>query len=205
MQEQPQNLNDTSDDTEATLVTPRFDAEEARRAHPVVPLAEAREPVVNHPRARRGVRRTWPPALLAIALLVGVAVGGGVASKVLRRTQPTPDAAQTPAAVAPAQASEAPVLPETSPPVEAALEVADTKPEPRATRARRAEAERVPAQAEAVRIDDEDFGDDDEGRRDRGRGKHRKHGGDDGEKEMRQIVKDAKKKVPRLVDVLVKP
>jgi hypothetical protein len=134
-------------------------------------------------------------------LLAVFAAGGVVASKVLRRTQPNPAAAQAPAAaVAPAQAAEAPAPPETTAPVEAPREVANTKPEPRATRVRRAEDAGAIARADA-----EEFEDEDEGRRDRGRGKRRKHVEDDGEKEMRQIVKDAKKKVPRLVDVLVKP
>ena len=202
MQERPENFNDAGDDREATLVAPRFDAEEARRAHPVVPLAEAREPRVKHRRARRGMQRPWPPALLAVALLVGVAVGGVIASKVLRRAQPT-EAAQTPAVVAPSQAAEAPAPPKTSTPVEAPREVADTKLEPRATRTRRAEDAGRIVRDEAPRADAEDFAD--EGRGDKGRGKRRRHAEDDGEKETRQVVKDAKKKVPRLVDVLVKP
>jgi hypothetical protein len=216
MQERPENFNDTGGDAEPTLVTPRFDAEEASRAHPVVPLAEAREPFANHPRARarRGPRRPWPPALLAVVLLAVFAAGGVVASKVLRRAQPSPAAAQAPAAVAPAQAAEAPAEPTTEPqtppavtgtttPVEAPREVADTKPEPRAPRVRRSEDAGVVARDAAAR--DDDFDDRNEGRRDKRRGKRRERAEDDGEKEMRQMVKDAKKKVPRLVDVLVRP
>jgi hypothetical protein len=41
MQERPENFKAPDEDPEATLVTPRFDEEETRRAHPVVPLAEA--------------------------------------------------------------------------------------------------------------------------------------------------------------------
>ena len=203
MRERPENFNDAGGDPEATLVTPRFDAEEARRAHPVVPLAEAHDPFVNRPRARarRGPRRPWPPALLAVALLAVFAAGGVVASKVLRRTQPSPAAAQAPAAVAPVQAAEAPTEPQTPPAAEAPREVADTKPQPRATRVRRAED----AGAAVARADAEVFEDGNEDRRDKGRGKRRERAEDDGEKEMRQIVKDARKKVPRLVDVLVKP
>ena len=206
MQERPENFTHAGDDAEATLVTPRFDAEEARRAHPVVPLAEAREPFVGRTpaHARRGVRRTWPPALLAVALLAAVAVGGVLTSTVLRRTQPN-TSAQTPVAAAPTQSAEPVSEPVAQPTAEAPREVADTKPEPRAARVRRVEDERAPARAEAVRVDDEDFGDEDEGGRDRRHGKRRERADDDGEKEMRQALKDAKKKVPRLVDVLVRP
>jgi len=207
MRERPENLNDTGGDPEATLVTPRFDAEEASRAHPVVPLAEAHDPFVNRPRARarRGPRRPWPPALLAVALLAVFAAGGIVASKVLRRAEPNPAAAQAPAAVEPVQAAETPAAPQTPPAAEAPREVADTKPEPRAPRVRRAEDAGATARAEAARADNEDFEDRNEGRRDKGRGKRRERAEDDGENEMRQAIKDAKKKVPRLVDVLVKP
>jgi hypothetical protein len=195
MQERPENFNTGADDPEATLVSPRFDADDARHAHPVVPLAEAREPFVNR-RARRGLRRPWSPALLAVALLAVVAVGGVVASKVLRRTQPNPAAA-----VAPAQAAEAPALTEMPPAAEAPREVAGTKSPSRATRARRAEVVSRIAQG-----DDEEFEDEDGGRRDKRHGKHRARVEDEGDKELRQVLKDAaKKKAPRLVDVLVKP
>jgi hypothetical protein len=207
MRERPENFNDAGGDPEATLVTPRFDAEEASRAHPVVPLAEAHDTFVNRPRARarRGPRRPWPPALLAVALLAVFAAGGVVASKVLRRAEPNPAAAQAPAAAEPVQAAETPAAPQTPPAAEAPREVADTKPEPRAPRVRRAEDAGATARAEAARADDEDFEDRNEGRRDKGRGKRRERAEDDGEKEMRQAIKDAKKKVPRLVDVLVRP
>jgi hypothetical protein len=205
MQGRPDNFRHEGDDPEATLVTPRFDAEEASRAHPVVPLAEVREPYAARPRARRGVRRPWPPALLAVALLAVVAVGGVVASKVLRRAQPTPEAAQTPAAARPAQAAGAPAPAEPLPTVEAPREVADAKPEPRATRTRRAGDARRAVRGEGPRDGDEDFEDWDKDRRDEDRGKRRKRSDDDGENEMREALKDAKKKVPRLVDVLVKP
>ncbi|MCA1619352.1 MAG: hypothetical protein LC795_08600, partial [Acidobacteria bacterium] len=76
MRQRPENFNPADGDPEATLVAPRFDDEEARRAHPVVPLAaaHARAPHAGA-RARRGARRSWPPALLAVALLAAVAVG----------------------------------------------------------------------------------------------------------------------------------
>src|SRR5215218_500103 len=117
MKERPENFNAVEDDAEATLVAPRFDAEEARHAHPVVPLAEARThaPYASpRPPAGRGLRRPWPPALLAVA----------------------------PLAVAPVQASDAPAQTETPTAAEPPREVARTKP---ATRARRAEDARAPA------------------------------------------------------------
>ncbi|HEX8503507.1 MAG TPA: hypothetical protein VF659_23185 [Pyrinomonadaceae bacterium] len=211
MQERPENFNAGADDPEATLVAPRFDADEARRAHPVIPLAEARERAhYAGPRARRGLRRPWPPALLAVVLLAVFAAGGVFASKVLRPTQPAPDdAAQTPAAVAPVRAAEAPPETETPPPAPP-REVADAKPEtraPRSARQRRAEDPGGPARAEGARRDAEDFvGDEDEGRRDgkRGKGRARIEDGD-GEKELRRAIKKAKDKAPRLVDVLVRP
>jgi hypothetical protein len=197
MQERPENLNAVDEGSEATMVTPRFDAEEASRAHPVVPLAEA-SPRANlfNRRARRGrgLRRSWPPALLAVALLAVAAAGGALATKVLRRAPANPAATQEPAAaIAPTQAAEAPAQPETPPASEAPREVEGAKshtPAPRATR-----------------DDAEDSKGEDEGRRDKGHGKRRARDDDDGDgdKEMRRVLKSAKKKVPRLVDVLTRP
>jgi hypothetical protein len=211
MQERRANFNAGAGDPETTLVSPRFDADDARRAHPVVPLASA-PPRAAHagPRrsARRGLGRSWTPALLAVALLAGVAVGGVVASKVLRRAQPTPDtAAEAPATDAPTQAADVPAETQAPPAVEPPREVAATKPEPRTQRAARGRrAESAPLMEEVVRAVAEDFEDDDKGRRrDKGRGKHRDRAEDDAEKEMRKALKRAKDKAPRLVDVLVSP
>jgi hypothetical protein len=201
MQQRPKNLSAAGEDPESTLVTPRFDEEEARRAHPVVPLAEA------HQRASaiRGLPR-WTPVLLAVVLLVAVAVGGVVASKVLSRSQPDPAAAQTPAAVAPAQAEEAPAQTET-PAAEAPREVADTKPEeraPRVTSERREEDAAPPVRVEAARVDEDDFKDEEKDRR-KERRKRRERAEEDAEKEIQRSIKRAKDKAPRLVDVLVTP
>ena len=50
---------------DGTLPTPRFDAVEAKMAHPVVPLAG------NPVRPRGGARRQWPIALVLISALAG--------------------------------------------------------------------------------------------------------------------------------------
>ena len=200
MRQRPENFNPADGDPEATLVAPRFDDEEARRAHPVVPLAEAR---AHAPYAgahtRRGLRRSWPPALLVVALLAAVAVGA-VASMALRRTPSNPP----PAAVAPAQAAEVPAQVEPPPAEPAPREVADTRPEPRVTRDRRADDAPARARDEAVRVELEDSEDGDEDRRGK-RERRRERREDEAEKEMRKVLKRAKDKAPRLVDVLVNP
>ena len=192
MRQRPENFNPAGGDPEATLVAPRFDDEEARRAHPVVPLAAAHAPYAGA-RARRDTRLSWPPALLAVALLAAVAVGA-VASMVLRRTPSNP-----PAAAAPARAADAPAQVEPPTAAPAPREVADTRPAPRVTRNRRAEDAPVRAHVEW-----EDSDDRDEDRRGK-RGGRRERREDEAEKEMRKVLKRAKDKAPRLVDVLVNP
>src|ERR1044072_8682825 len=76
MQQRPENFNPASEDPEATLITPRFDERDARRAHPVVPL-EAAPPR----KTLRGPRRSWTPALLTVALVAVAALSGGVVTK----------------------------------------------------------------------------------------------------------------------------
>ncbi|HEX8286025.1 MAG TPA: hypothetical protein VF588_21885 [Pyrinomonadaceae bacterium] len=203
-------------DADETLVAPRFDDEEARRAHPVVPLAEASEPThYESPRAqsRRGLRRSWSPVLLAVALLASAAVGGAVATNVLRHTPSNQPAAQAPAAVvAPAQAAEVPAQVEPPPAAPAPRDVADTRPEPRTLRPardRRADDAQPRARDEGERDDRKDF--DGEDRRDkervraRERRRERRDDEAEAEKEMRKVLKRAKGKAPRLVDVLVNP
>ncbi|HEX8353845.1 MAG TPA: hypothetical protein VF611_13145, partial [Pyrinomonadaceae bacterium] len=122
MRERPENLNAAGDESGATLIAPRFDAEEARRAHPVVPLAEARPRApfaAARAHARPGLRRSWPRALLAVALLAVAVVSGVVTARVLRGSQPSAAASQAPEAVAPAQAAEVPP-PEAQTPPDAA-------------------------------------------------------------------------------------
>ena len=77
MRQRPENFNAADEDSDTTLVAPRFDADDARRAHPVVPLAEA--PALA-PRAR-APRRAWTTALFAVALLAVAALGGAVATQ----------------------------------------------------------------------------------------------------------------------------
>lgn len=202
MQERPENFNAADDGSEATLVAPRFDAEEARRAHPVVPLAEAR------PRAsfagarmpsRRGLGRSWTPALLAVALLAVAAVAGAVVTKVLRSPQSNP-AAQVPAEAPPAQAAQ-PKTPTAAPtpPDEARMKRQTPN---RATHGREALNPAEPAPADAEEPEDED-----EGRRGRGKGRERRRSRaeDEAEKEARKVLKRMKEKAPRLVDVLTSP
>jgi hypothetical protein len=211
MRQRPENFNPADGDPEATLATPRFDDDEARRAHPVVPLAEARAhaPYAGA-HARRGPRRSWPPALLAVALLAAVAVGA-VASMVLRRTPSSP-----PAAVAPAQAADAPAQVEPPAAEPAPREVADTRPEPPApsdAQARSDEAAPVRARDEGGRDDREGFEDEDrrgrerdrEREKERERRRERREDKAEAEKEMRKVLKRARDKAPRLVDVIVKP
>lgn len=107
MQERPQNYNAEGDESEATLIAPRFDANDARRAHPVVPLEEARTPASfmnTRVPLRRSLKRSWAITLMVIALIAVGAIGGAVATKFLRRPQATPTA-QAPADVAPTQES----------------------------------------------------------------------------------------------------
>src|SRR3712207_2259468 len=109
MQKRPPNFDGMGEEPGATLVTPRFAAEEGRHAHPVVPPVEtdAGTPSVEkrtrasysnaHVRPRRGPRRSWPTATLVILMLAAAAAGGVVATKVFR-----------PQAAAPAQTEFAP-------------------------------------------------------------------------------------------------
>src|SRR5947209_3584568 len=100
MQERPQNFDGVDDESEVTLAAPRFDADEARRAHPVVPLEEipaGRHAVRGRALFRVGARRRWPLSLLAAALLAVAAFGGIVALRRAHTATPAPasaDAAQ---------------------------------------------------------------------------------------------------------------
>jgi hypothetical protein len=212
MQERPQNYNAVEEESEATLIAPRFDASDARRAHPVVPLEETRPRaafVNTRARLGRGVRRSWPLSLIVVALLAVGAIGGAVATKVLRRTHTNPSA-QAPAETAPAQTSDAPTQPDAASVAPAPREDAGVKRQSRTTRVAReqvpAEGAGIIAPSELLRGDREDSVDEGEGRRGKGRDKrHGRDGEGDGEKEMQKALKHAKGKSPRLVDVLTNP
>ena len=223
MQERFDNFEGASEDPEATLVTPRFDAEEARRAHPVVPLAEADAPYVSaRVRQRRGPRRSWPTALIAVVMLAAVATGGVVATKIMRRAYPTApaqtqaapeqtegapaqtQAAQTENPAAPSTTNDAPRPEESSAATQAPREEAQAKRPsrtPHESRERENEAGVLAAPAEMLRRAAEDSDDRDEDRRDRDREKR----DDEAEKRMRKALKHAKNNGARLVDVIVNP
>lgn len=109
MQQRPQNFEEVRDEPEVTLPAPRFDADEARRAHPVVPLSEARA----FARARRTRTGGVPSrhlllALLAVALLALFALGGVLALRRAHTKTPPPDAAEAAQDSQAAQADAAP-------------------------------------------------------------------------------------------------
>jgi hypothetical protein len=211
MREFQQDFKANDDESEATLVTPRFDAEEARRAHPVVPLEEARAPYAEA-RRRRGPRRSWPTAIAAVALFAVVAAGAALATRVLRRTQPAPPA-QAVVSPAPEPAAEAPQRHQTEPAQQPApreeARAKQTSRAPRLARERGDEREAAPAPPATLAVagDAEESDDKGDERRGRGGAKERRRGReqDEAEKEMRKALKHAKSKVPRLVDVLTGP
>ncbi|HEX3559318.1 MAG TPA: hypothetical protein VHU19_08935 [Pyrinomonadaceae bacterium] len=106
MQERSHKIEEGTGESEVTLAAPRFDASEARQAHPVVPLDEM--PAGSYAGAGRapyrvGARRQWPLSLIVVALLAAAALGA-VATKVLHRTPST----QTHASDAAAQEAQQP-------------------------------------------------------------------------------------------------
>ncbi|MFL6256471.1 MAG: hypothetical protein ACJ74T_15815 [Pyrinomonadaceae bacterium] len=209
MQERPENFEAANEDPEATLVTPRFDADDARQAHPVVPLAEAppRAPYANarstSTRRVRTPRRAWTPALLAVALLAVAALGGAVvATKVIR--SPSAERVEEQTQAAPVQTAEAPAQPSTPQAAEAPREDAPAaKPTKREARQRRARDDAALVAVEPARevADDKDEDKD----KSRGKAEQRREREDDIEKQMRKALKHAKGKEPRLVDVLTSP
>jgi type IV secretory pathway VirB10-like protein len=209
MTQRPENFMAAGEDPEATLVAPRFDAAEERRAHPVVPLGEApaRTPYVNASR-RRGPRRAWTPALLAVALLAAAALGGALATRFMQGPRTEQVQEQTPSA--PVQAAEAPP-PQPSTPAadEAPREVvpaarpATPEARPRHSKTGAAVAPAAVQPAREVAEDDED------GERRGKSAEKRRERDDEVEKEMRKqmdkAMRRAKGKAPRLVDVLTGP
>lgn len=196
MQERPQTF-DADEDTELTLATPRFDADETRRAHAVVPLEEAPARTYGARKSPRGgARRTWPLSLIVVALLA-VAAAGGIATKVLRRprnVQPAPaSVVAAPLAVRLASAA---------PPAHESERVSRHAGRARSAREPRDEqTEEVSLPPGVFRDGDEDSDEKDERR---GKEKHRKHEGDDDERDSRKADKHGKKQ-PRLVDILKGP
>jgi cytoskeletal protein RodZ len=238
MHERSQNFNAGEGESEDTLIAPRFDAEEARHAHPVVPLEETRPRTsfvntrasfMNTPASfRSGFKRSWPLSLMVVALIAVGAVGGAVATKVLRRPNVSPTA-QAPVETAPAQTtvpartSDAPTQSNISSAATTSAAPVSTAPvsqedmrmkrpshTSRSVREQSHEGDAdISVPAESVRGNDRDFKEEGEGRRDHGREREKRHGhddnGGDGEKEMRKASKHAKGKSPRLVDVLTNP
>src|SRR5947209_9373915 len=117
--EESNNFNAEGDAADATLVSPRFDADDARHAHPVVPLEAVRaRPYGAKARTTlRSLRHSWLLTALVVALLAVVAVGGSVAIRRAHSTPPAPapspdsSSASSPAPsdAAPARQSDAPV------------------------------------------------------------------------------------------------
>jgi hypothetical protein len=93
MQERPQNFEEVGNEPKVTLPSPRFDADEARRAHPVVPLSEAQTFAPARVRRTRFVgvpRRHLLLALFAVVLLVLFAFGGVLALRHSHARTPAP-------------------------------------------------------------------------------------------------------------------
>jgi hypothetical protein len=208
MQQRPENFNAADEDPEVTLVAPRFDANDARHAHPVVPLAEAppRTPYVHAQASRvrraRTPRRAWTTALFAVALLAVAAVGGAVATKVIQ--SPRAERVQEQTQPAPVQTTEAPPQPSTLQAAEAPREDAPAaRPATRDTRTRRARAvaDALTAAVPAREVAEDEA---DDKPRDK-KAEKRRAREDDLEKEVRKALKHAKGKAPRLVDVLTPP
>jgi type IV secretory pathway VirB10-like protein len=203
MRQRPENFNPAGEDPDETLIAPRFDADDARRAHPVVPLVEAPRP---EPRARRR-RRSWTPALLAVALFAAAALGGAVATKFTQ--SPRAEQAQEQTQAAPVQTTEAP------PPAQPSTPAAAEAPREDVTAARPSTPEPRPRRPRATAVAAEpprEVADDDEGgeRRRKSAGKRRERDDDEVEKETRKQMEKAAKhskgnKAPRLVDVLTPP
>lgn len=120
----PENFS-APEDPDETLVTPRFDRDEAETARPVVPLAvvsgEAETYAVSPdyaaamPDARR---RSWPLALVLASALAGVVLGGAGLYFYQKRGQVKPPAAE---ALATTETTEQTIAPAPTPDVTAGL------------------------------------------------------------------------------------
>jgi type IV secretory pathway VirB10-like protein len=233
MQERPQNFEEVTDDPEVTLATPRFDADEARSAHPVVPLSEA-DAHARRTRFRDGARRHLPLTLLALALLSAVTFGGILALRRSHANAPVSDAAAqdgqptqtntTPPQSAPAQTGVAPAQTDAANAQENPTAQTPSAPAPNAAdeekRSEQKTEDRAAARAREDRAAHTQRGEESlaqplasrAGRREVGgedlerRGHLRDRDGRDedrDEKEARKDSRHAKKGEARLVDVLV--
>lgn len=128
--ESSQNI--PADESEETLVAPRFDEVETVQAQPVVPLADA-PPHTNGGRPLSSRFRSWPLALVLVSALVGSVLGGAGLYLYQRRanarmsveTQPTSPTAPNEAAQPPVTVpEESAALPPQS--VEPAVEPEET-------------------------------------------------------------------------------
>jgi len=202
MRERSENFRHVTEEAETTLVAPRFDAEEARRAHPVVPLSEARSHASSwgtRASARRGLPRSWTNALIGVALLAVAALGGAVANRVFRPAQSDPSAAYAPAA-------EPPRLEAQSQPKEARAKLSPSTP--------RGERRRdVEERGGATRDADAGGGEGEAVEREEVRSvrprvresRRARDAENEAAREMRKVLKRAGEKAPRLVGVLTGP
>src|SRR5213595_2329129 len=166
------NFNAESDEADATLVSPRFDADDARHAHPVVPLdsVRARHYGAKARTSLRSLRHSWPLTTLVVALLAVVAVGGVAAIRRAHNTPPAPASSPAPSPAssdaAPARQSDAPMHSDAAAPA-ATTPHEDTQAEQHTARTPRDERdEKILAPVEAARGAGEDSKGEDEGRRD---------------------------------------
>lgn len=144
MQERSHNIEGDTDESEVTLAAPRFDANEARHAHPVVPLDEVpagSDTRAGRARFRGGAHRRWPLSLIVVSLLAAAALGA-VATKVLNRARTT----QTPA---PASADAA----QTQPPQTDTTQPQTTTAPPRADAAAQPQSVPAPTAASVEKTD----------------------------------------------------
>ena len=137
---------DAEDDTEATLVEPRFDEEAKEAARPVVPLSQvtSADLYAGAP-ARRG-RSSWPHAMIiTLAVIAVAAVVTAAALYRSNRTTATPTAPQTlseASDVAPQPAAEQPAVRQAREDVTSAPPETPKEPEPRSIAAAREEPEK---------------------------------------------------------------
>jgi hypothetical protein len=151
----PEPRAHTPDDSDATLVTPRFDEEETVLAQPVVPLDAPEELPPHTPAAAPrpyAARRQWPLALVLVSALVGSVIGGAglYFFQKHRRSNVAP--------AAPAEAAQPSPAPTVEQAAEAADEVSAPAPEsaPAAEIIDADEAAAAPDERADKRADDDD-------------------------------------------------